>query len=259
MNSAAKSVRGRSYISSGAPSCSTLPLVEQEHAIRQGQRLDLIVSDADRADLQPPHQLAQPHPRLLPQLGVEVAQRLVEQEQRRLVDDGARQRHPLLLSARELVRVAPGHRRKADLAQHRVRPLAHLCRRHLAHAQRVLDVLEHGAVRPQRVRLEHEAESALLGGQRRARRAVEEHAVAEPDAALVGMIEPGDGAQQRRLPAPGRTQERDHLAFAQLEGNALEHVAVTQALVHVRDHQLTHGGELPAGERSRGPARPAGR
>ena len=39
------------------------------------------------------------------QLGVEVAERLVEEQDLRPDDDGARQRHPLLLAAGELVRL----------------------------------------------------------------------------------------------------------------------------------------------------------
>ena len=50
-------------------------------------------------------------------LGVEVAGRLVRQQQRRVVDERARQRHALLLAAGQLVGVAVELRRQADQPQ----------------------------------------------------------------------------------------------------------------------------------------------
>jgi hypothetical protein len=47
----------------------------------------------------------------LSQLEVERTERLVEKEGARVVGQGARERHPLLLTARELCRLAVGERR----------------------------------------------------------------------------------------------------------------------------------------------------
>ena len=58
-----------------------------------------------------PHQL---DPHLFAQLGVEIGQRLVEQDDARLVDDGARERHALALAAGQLGGVALGKMRQAD-------------------------------------------------------------------------------------------------------------------------------------------------
>ena len=60
---------------------------------------------------------SQPGARLLAQLGVEIGERLVEQDHRRLVDQRARERDALLLAAGELVRVARGQMREPDLRQ----------------------------------------------------------------------------------------------------------------------------------------------
>ena len=51
--------------------------------------------------------------RLLAQLAVERGQRLVEQQQLRLLDERARQRHALLLAARKLLRLARAEARRA--------------------------------------------------------------------------------------------------------------------------------------------------
>ena len=75
------------------------PLLHDDDAVGDDHRLFLVVGDVDRGDaelrLQPP----QFEPHALAQLGVEIAQRLVEQQNLGLVDDGARQRHALLLAA----------------------------------------------------------------------------------------------------------------------------------------------------------------
>src|SRR3712207_8172474 len=52
-------------------------------------------------------------PHLHAQLGVEVRQRLVEQEHLRMADDGASQGDPLPLAPRELARLAPEEDRKS--------------------------------------------------------------------------------------------------------------------------------------------------
>ena len=64
--------------------------------------------DGAAAGEQPRQLVAQ----LLAQLVVEVRQRLVEQHQRAVLDDGAGQRRALLLPARELLRPPPEHRRQ---------------------------------------------------------------------------------------------------------------------------------------------------
>ena len=59
---------------------------------------------------------------LLPQLRVEVGEGLVKKQDARLVDDGPRQGHPLLLTARELVGRAVGHTAQAHHLKHPLDP-----------------------------------------------------------------------------------------------------------------------------------------
>ena len=65
---------------------------------------------------------------LLAQLQVERAERLVEEEDRRLVDDRARERDSLPLAARELHRLAVAEARQADALEHRLGARAALAR-----------------------------------------------------------------------------------------------------------------------------------
>ena len=59
---------------------------------------------------------------LLAEIGVEVGERLVEQEHRRLHHDGARQGHPLLLAAGQLLRIPRGERLHLDHVENLVHP-----------------------------------------------------------------------------------------------------------------------------------------
>ena len=93
-------------------------------------------------------------------LGVEVAGRLVGQEQRRVVDERARDRHALLLAARQLVGVVVQLRREADQAED-VRHLAPDLLTTLADdLERVRDVRVDGAAGKQLVVLEDHADVA---------------------------------------------------------------------------------------------------
>ena len=82
------------------PSCMTAMLVGHR------QRLDLVVRHVDRGDAELALEPLELEAHRLAQLGVEVGQRLVEQQQRRLDDEGAREGETLLLAAGQLGRRA---------------------------------------------------------------------------------------------------------------------------------------------------------
>ena len=69
-------------------------------------RLDLVVGDVDERRVEPPVQVDQLGSGLAAQLGVEVRQRLVHAEDRRLAHDRPGQRDPLTLAAAELAGLA---------------------------------------------------------------------------------------------------------------------------------------------------------
>ena len=94
------------YICSGVPLLLDRAVVQQQDAVGHRQRFALVVRDAQRGQLHADDQLAQPRPRFLAQLRVEVRQRLVQQDHRRVVDERTRERDALLLAARQLVREA---------------------------------------------------------------------------------------------------------------------------------------------------------
>ncbi len=81
-------------------------LVEHDHAVGELERLLLVVRHEHRGDVDLLVQLAQPAAQFLAHLGVERAERLVEQEDARLDGERARERHALALPARKLRRIA---------------------------------------------------------------------------------------------------------------------------------------------------------
>ena len=135
-------------------------------------------------------QARQLQPHLHAQGCVQVGQRLVEQEHRRLAHDGAADRHALALAARQLTRTRLPQMRDPE-------PVEQVAR---IAAER--DVLLHGQVREERVVLEDESHRPLLRREPRPLFAAEPHAPRE---------EPCDRAQHGRLAGARGPGEGDGL------------------------------------------------
>ena len=99
------------------------PLVHHHDAVRDGQRLFLVVGDVDGRDAQLLLDRADFSAQRHADLGVERRERLVEQQHLRADRQRAGQRHALLLAAGELIRVAVAQPRHVDQLQHLVHAL----------------------------------------------------------------------------------------------------------------------------------------
>ena len=150
------------------------------------------------------------------QLGVEVGERLVEQQHMRLDHDGARDRDALQLAAGELMRPALGVAVELHQLQRARDPLADLVRAHFARPQAVGDVAADGEVGKHRVVLEHHAGVALVRRQR------VDALLAEQDAACVELAKSRDHAQQRGLAAARRPEQREELAVAHRDRHVVD-------------------------------------
>ena len=142
--------------------------------------------------------------------GVEIAGGLVREQHRGLRDEGAGQRHALLLAAGELPRVVPGAPAQADAAPASRRGAARV--RLARQFQRQHDVLERRQRRDQMEGLEHEADA--LRSQARAAILVElrEVLAREQHAPARRHIEAGQQREQRRLAGAGGTDDGDRFA-----------------------------------------------
>jgi hypothetical protein len=141
--------------------------IDHRDAVRQRQGLGLVVGDVDGGDADGALQPQQLAAHLFPQSGVEIAQRLVEQQQFRLADDRARESHTLLFAAAQHRGIALPIIGEIDAPQAVLDPPPDFfaAEAHAPHRlERERDVFEHGHVRPDRIGLENHADAALVHG-----------------------------------------------------------------------------------------------
>ena len=133
-------------------------------AIGDGERLFLIVGHIDGGK---PELLAHA-PDLLahgvPQAGVQVGKRLVEQQALGPDHQRPRERHPLLLAARELIDAPLQMRLHAHRLERVPHALSGLALRDTALLEAKGDVFRNGEMRPQGEALEHHPRIAQRGG-----------------------------------------------------------------------------------------------
>ncbi|OIQ70522.1 hypothetical protein GALL_478660 [mine drainage metagenome] len=210
------------------------------HAVGQGQRLAVVVGDVERAEAMLAHNAADEVAQFLAQSGVQIGQRLVAQQQPRTHRQRACQRHPLLLPARQRMRMAPGQVGKAHVGEHGAGAVTRLRATHAV--QRQGDVVQRAQVRPQRVVLEHHAELALLRRQEGAASLVD-HRAAKAHAATVQPFQTRHQPQQRGLARPGRAEQAENLALLQLQAEIVQRGGAAEALARGVDVQEGHVAE----------------
>ena len=173
-----------------------LSRLHHRHPRGQRHRLGLVMGDVDRGHADVALQVVQEGPRLQPQLGVEVGERLVEQIDLRRVHQGPGQRGALLLAAGDLRRQPV--QQMADLQDVRdlLGPAAPRLDGRAADLQRIADVLAQRHVRVQRIVLEHHREVAVP------RRLAGDVGAADQDAAGGRLLQPRHHAQVVVLPQP---------------------------------------------------------
>ena len=203
-----------------------------------GHRLGLVVRDVDGGVavgiVQAPHLEAH----LLAQVGIEVGERLVEQQRVRLDDQRAGERDALLLAAGKLRRIALGERAEPRGGEDGLDLLGDDGAVELPELQAVGDVLGDRHVRPQRVALEHHRHVALLGRQRAPRRG--HHAVAQHDLAGGRLGEAGKQAQRRGLAAARRSEQAHERAVLDLERHVVERNGIAETLGQAAQNHGRH-------------------
>src|SRR6476659_8276303 len=218
-------------------------LGEHDDPVGELQRLLLIVRHEHRGNVDLLVQLTKPAPQLLAHLGVERAERLVEQQNAGL--DGARERDALALAAGQLVRQPLPERAELHQLEQLIYPRANrgLGRTQTARArtQSERNILEHRHVTEKRVVLEHETDIALADTARQRVLAV------EMDLALIGPVQSGDDTQQRGLARSGWNERRDQLARVNVEIDVVEGGKGSKAPGHLVQSDLHPFTPLPRG------------
>ena len=178
-----------------------LALVHHHDVVGERHRLFLAVGDLDEADAEFALQPLQLAAHLHPQERIERGERLVEQQDLRLGDQGAGERDALLLAAGELRRQPRRIGRHRDQLKQFAGALVPRRAVDAAHFQGKCDVVEHGQVRKQRVGLEHHRRAAL------GRLEVGDVLRAQDDVALADRLVAGDHAQGRGFATAGGAEQ----------------------------------------------------
>ena len=171
-------------------------VVHQADAVRHDERLVLVVRDIEDGDAESRMQLLDLELHLVAQLLVERAERLVHEDDRRPVDEAARERDPLLLAAGELAREPLRHAGELHGLERVGDGPLDLGVRQPPHAEREGDVLEDGQVREQGIVLENHADVALKTGRWDGELAV------DPDPPRSGAVRPATIISSVVLPEP---------------------------------------------------------
>src|SRR5439155_7280826 len=154
------------------------------------------------------------------ELGVDVAEGLVEQDERGRRGERPCERHALLLAARQLVWVPRAEASQVDELEHLARADAAAGRREVGEAEG--DVILERAMREERVVLKPDAAPSRLGRHELAAAGLRHGPPADEDLSLVRRLEARDEAERRRLATAGWTNEPEDLAARGGERKALD-------------------------------------
>ena len=137
--------------------------IAQDHdLVGHRHRFDLVMRDVDRSGAQSLVKLLDLGAHLHAQLGVEIGQRLIEQEDLRIADNRAAHRDALALTAGQLSGIAIEIRDETENVAGLLNALLDLGLRALGEHQRERHVVADGHVRIERVVLEHHRDVALF-------------------------------------------------------------------------------------------------
>src|SRR5262249_39831795 len=131
--------------------------------IRDRKRLRLVVRDEEGRDAEIELDPANLRTQLDSKVCVEVRQRLVQKQDDRFLDEGARQRHALALTSRQLARATMQQIADVEQVGHLADLLPRLAAGHFGEVEGKPNVLAGAQVRVDGVVLEDEADPAALG------------------------------------------------------------------------------------------------
>ena len=202
--------------------------------IGHGHGLDLVMGDVDGGGLEALVQFLDLGAHGDAQLGVEIRQRLVEQENLRIAHNGAPHRDALALAAGQLARIAVEQRVEPENIGGALDAAVDLGPRRAPQLEREAHIGGDRHVGIERIVLEHHGDVALL------RRHVVDHALADADLARGDVLQPRNHAQQGRLAASRRPHQHDELAVADRDADAMDDLDRAESLADVADRDWRH-------------------
>ncbi len=167
---------------------------------------------------------------------VEVGERFVEQEGRRLAHDGAADRDALALTARELTGLAFEIVGEVEDPRGLLHFLLDDVGALSGHLEREGDVVAHAHMRIERIGLEHHRQPPLRRADLRHVLAVDEHL------ARGHILQSRDETQKRGLAAARGTDEDGELAVLDVEIDAVDDIDGAEGLSDLLQLNAAHGG-----------------
>ena len=148
----------------GSTELDDLAIAHHRNLVGECQRFELVVRDEQRGDLQALREHLEFDAHVVTELGVEVRERLVEQQRLRLTDERTRKGETLLLAAGQLRSRTALQAIEAHQSERLHHAILHLSfgQFALALCERERNIIEHVHVRPDSVGLEHHADGALV-------------------------------------------------------------------------------------------------
>ncbi len=231
---------GRAFVQAlGVAQLLVAAATHDRDAIGHRHRLFLVVGHVDEGD---PHFLLDPlelYLHLLAELQIQRAERLVEQQHGRPVDEGPCERHPLRLAAGDLGGPALLEARELHEVQHLGDPLLDLLVGDALPAQPEGDVVEDREVGKEGVVLEHRVDVPLV------RRQPGDVLALQLDGSRRGLLEAADHPEGRGLAAPRWAEEAEELTVHDLEVDVVDGDGIAELLHHL-DEPDVDGGHVPS-------------
>ena len=204
-------------------------IVHHHDLVGHGHGLDLVVGDVDGGGLQPLVQGLDLRAHGDAQLGIEVGERLVEEEDLRIAHDGASHGDALALAARELARIAVEKLAQAEDLGGAVDAGLDLGLGRPLQLEREGHVVGDRHMRVERIVLEHHRDVALLG------RNVVHDLRADAKLAAGHAFQSRDHAQEGGFAAAGRPDQDHELAVLDLDGDTVNDRDGSEVLSNVAD------------------------
>jgi hypothetical protein len=208
--------------------------------VRHRERLFLVVRHVDERGPKLALNALQLELHLFSQLEIEGTERLVQEERGGPVDECARECDSLLLPARELSRFTLLEPLEPDDAEHLLYALLLLPLRHPLQPECERNVVEDRHMWEKRVVLEHHVHVPPV------RRRPGHIGTTQENASLVWLLETGDHAEGRRLPAAAWTEQREELAFLDIDGQGAHRLDFPEALADVLEGDAHGFGHAPS-------------
>ena len=231
----------RRFINLGRlPNLQNFPFVHNAYARGHRHGLFLVVRDHDAGDADLFNDVHQFKLGSLAQLRIQGSEWFIQQQQLRPLGQTARQRHPLLLTTRQLVRFALRIRFELYQCQHLINAQLDFGFRQTIPAQTKRNVVPDTEMGKQRVTLEHHVDRALV------RREPGNVHPGQHDLPGSGHLKPRQHAQQRGLAAARGAQQGKNFALLDIQGNIVHGKHIIELFDNAFDLQKRGCLRLPA-------------